>query len=201
MSSIEQMPTTNDEKMSGTINILIKLMNSEPMGLMYSAWGPRMAPAMTPKGLFGGRNAVVAHRRVAVGEPGRGDRGERAAHAEAHDRGPFQARLEVLQRALHLDLGSPDPIEPLHQVVGLVGHGRHPAVVEVGRGRREPGRREALGHALDLVVQAPPFLDHDDAGARAVHLGQIARRRAAVRAGEGDHGQSDRPRTALGQSR
>jgi hypothetical protein len=42
------MPTTNDENMSGTINILIKLMNSEPIGLMYSAEGPSTAPTTTP---------------------------------------------------------------------------------------------------------------------------------------------------------
>ena len=51
MSSIEQMPTTKEEKISGTISILIKLIKSEPMGLMYSAFGQDGARPRHPESL------------------------------------------------------------------------------------------------------------------------------------------------------
>ena len=43
------MPTVIEERTKSTMIILIRLRNIVPMGLRYSAWGPRMTPAMTPK--------------------------------------------------------------------------------------------------------------------------------------------------------
>jgi hypothetical protein len=75
-------------------------------------------------------------------------------------------------------------------VVGFFLLDRALAAVEVGHERQITRLREAVGHAANLVVQAPPFLDHDDGG-RAFGLlraGEITLKRLAVRAGKGNHG-------------
>src|SRR5262245_51964214 len=42
-----------------------------------------------------------------------------------------------------------------------------PAAVEIGRERDEAVAREAVAHVADVVDEAPPLLDHEDAGPAA----------------------------------
>jgi len=53
-------------------------------------------------------------------------------------------------------------IETGHQMVGFVGFGRQAALVEIGGQRVVAGAREAVGDTADLVVEAPPLLNHHD---------------------------------------
>ncbi|MGY4508732.1 hypothetical protein ACVIN2_002186 [Bradyrhizobium sp. USDA 3650] len=65
----------------------------------------------------------------------------------------------------------------------------HLAFVEIRRERIETGQREAVAETLDLVRQAPPFLDDDHARRVAARgIGEIPRCVLAVRALEGDGG-------------
>ena len=63
------------------------------------------------------------------------------------------------------------------------------APVEVRHERPVPGRRELVGDPLDLIVQAPPFLNHDDAGCHgaAGRFGQVSFHDLPVRAGVFNH--------------
>ena len=72
---------------------------------------------------------------------------------------------EVVDGAAHVAAGAVRR-QALHQVPGLVHlvvRGEL-AVIEVGRERDEAGGAETIGHLLDAGVEAPPFLDHEDAG-------------------------------------
>ena len=67
-------------------------------------------------------------------------------------------------------------------------------MIEIGRERDEAFGGEAVGDALDVVVEAPPLLDDDDGGMRAgaIGLSEVPHAVDAVR-GEfdgcgGDHG-------------
>ena len=56
------------------------------------------------------------------------------------------------------------------------------SLVEIRRKRIEPPERETVAHSLDLVLQAPPLLNNDDAWrVAACSIGQIALRIAAIR--------------------
>ena len=93
----------------------------------------------------------------------------------------------MLRRAAQILIRRVGKIEPAHQVVGLIGHGGEAALVEVGRKRVVAGPGKTVGDAANLVVEAPPFLDHDDTrpalpGGREIALGL-----AAVGPGEFDH--------------
>src|SRR6202035_416770 len=59
----------------------------------------------------------------------------------------------------------------------------------IGRQRVEAGQREAVAHALDLILQPPPFLDHHHARRIAAGgIGEIAAGVLAVRTLEGNAG-------------
>jgi len=90
---------------------------------------------------------------------------------------PVRRTSEARRRVAHL--------QRHHVLGGLVGLGqRHlgPRVEIRGEGR-EPGLREPVGRARDLVDEAPPFLDHEDTdgpfGATG-REGQVPVRMAAV---------------------
>src|SRR5205085_12094668 len=78
-------------------------------------------------------------------------------------------------------------VKVAHQVVRLVRDRREATLVEIGGKGVVAGARKPVGDAADLVVETPPFLDHDDArpalpGGREIALGL-----AAVGAGKLDH--------------
>src|SRR5207248_8021200 len=68
-----------------------------------------------------------------------------------------------------------------HLLFGLVGLGRRLAPVEIGGEGEESLRRQAVAHRADVLVQAPPLLQHDR-GRAAARLGrrQVAGRGRAV---------------------
>jgi hypothetical protein len=61
MSSIEQSPTTSELNINGTISILIRLRNSEPIGFsqMVAISSPTMVPTINPA-----TNAELYRRHV-----------------------------------------------------------------------------------------------------------------------------------------
>src|SRR5690606_13173210 len=135
---------------------------------------------------------VVLHGRVATVEVDAGadivaflaggEEAERAAHAEANraDR-PTGELLEVVDGAAQVLFGLFD-LHGHHQLPGLVRLIDHLAVVEVGGERYEAFLREAVADVLDVAVEAPPFLDNDDALAgSAFGFRQVARGLSAVR--------------------
>ena len=86
----------------------------------------------------------------------------------------------MLDRARHLLLG----LVHVHRhqlLLGLVGLLGGLAVEEVGGEGDEALLGEAVDHAADAVVQAPPLLQHDQPRALALGLGQIALGGASVR--------------------
>jgi len=78
----------------------------------------------------------------------------------------------VLHRPGNVLVGGADEVEAAHHVVGLVRLLGHAALVEVGRQRVVALAREPVGDAADLVVETPPFLDHDDPRLALPGLGQ-----------------------------
>src|SRR5689334_20993349 len=60
-------------------------------------------------------------------------------------------------------------------------------MVEVRRQGVEALAGKAIDDRLDMVVEAPPFLDDDDAWARRVTVGHIGLELAAIRALQRDH--------------
>ena len=143
------------------------------------------------------RNAVEHHARGQLRNFRRADDGHRAAEAEAGEADLGAVARQILRGAAHGLRGGVHEVERVHLFAGrvrvVIRH--HLALVEIGRQRVEAGAREAVAHALDLVLQAPPFLDHHDAGRVAARrVGEIAGRVLAVRTLEGDdgaHGSSD----------
>ena len=67
---------------------------------------------------------------------------------------------EVVHRALHV-LGGALDVERHHELGRLVGLLRELAAVDVGGQGHEALRRESVAGLLDLVVHAPPLLEHD----------------------------------------
>ena len=117
-------------------------------------------------------DAVVRHRGLdRVGPQRREPEREPAAHAEADDAhavaGHRVVAAEVVDGAGHV-LGRLLDVQRHHQLTGLVGLRMGPslAVVQVGRERDEPFAGVPVAHLLDLVVEPPPLLDHDDPGPR-----------------------------------
>ena len=89
-------------------------------------------------------------------------------HAEPHDADALArdggVRGEIVDRAAHVP-ARPVRREGLHQAPRLVRFGvpRQFAVIEIGRERHEPGGAESIRHLLDAGIEAPPFLDDQDA--------------------------------------
>jgi hypothetical protein len=69
----------------------------------------------------------------------------------------------MLRRAANVLRCRVAEVETGHQVLGFGGINRDFALVKVGYERAVTESGETVGHAFDLIVQAPPFLDHDDA--------------------------------------
>src|SRR5262249_3240821 len=59
-------------------------------------------------------------------------------------------------------------VESHEQLAGLVGFVRRLSMVEVGRQRREPFRREPIADLLDVAHEAPPLLEDQHAGPLAL---------------------------------
>ena len=87
-------------------------------------------------------------------------------------------------------VGGVGKVQAAFQMRGFIGIAGQAAAVEIGRQGGEAGRREAIGDAANLRVQAPPFLNQDQAWAfeplAAVGLGQVGGTVGAVRAREVD---------------
>ena len=132
-------------------------------------------------GELGRRDAVEADRGRDLGHVHRGGDRQRAAHAEAHDAHARARRCQVPGSAPDVLVRRAREVEPRHQVVRLVGLLSDAALVQVGREGGVAGAREPVGHAADLVVQAPPLLDDDDGRPSGAGLGQVAAGAATVR--------------------
>ena len=111
-----------------------------------------------------GRNAVEADGGIGLRHVDRSGDSQRAAHTKAHYRDLAAGLLQVLDRAAQILVGRAGKIEALHHVVGFVRFRGDPAFVKVWRDGVVAGARKAVGDAADLVVQPPPFLNHDHAG-------------------------------------
>ena len=93
----------------------------------------------------------------------------------------------MLDRAGNVLVGGADEIEAAHHVIGFIRLLRDAAFVEVWRQGVVTGRGEAVGGGLDLIVEAPPFLDDDNAGLALACFGEIALAARAVGTLEVDH--------------
>ena len=122
------------------------------------------------------RVAVPDDARVHLGHVDRREHRERAAHAEAGDADLGAAFLQILDGAADILARRIGEVEPGHQVVRLLRIHRGLAAVEIGHQRAVAGLRQLVGHALDLIVESPPFLDHHQPGClgRCRGLGEIA---------------------------
>jgi hypothetical protein len=89
-------------------------------------------------------------------------------------------RGDVVHRSTHLLLGLRH-VHRHHLLLGLVRLLGGLAVEQVRRQRDVALRGEAVANAADVIVDPPPLLEHDDAGAFALGLGEVALRRCAVR--------------------
>jgi hypothetical protein len=87
---------------------------------------------------------------------------------------------EEVDGAAHVTLGLIH-VEGHHLLLGLVGLGGRLSAVEVGRQRQEAVGGQAIAHRADVVLQAPPLLEHHHRQAVAV-LGdrEVAGGRRAV---------------------
>jgi len=102
--------------------------------------------------------------------------------------GDLVAVLPQLQRsAAQVLMGRRGKIETGHQVVGLVGLARQPALVKIGRQRVVAGAREAVGDPANLVVETPPLLNDDDPGPVVAGHRQVALACHAIRPGKVGH--------------
>ncbi len=77
-------------------------------------------------------------------------------------------------RAADILAGGIAEIEAAHQMFGFGGLYRRLAAVQVGNQCGVAGGGKAVGNTADLVVQPPPFLDHDQA--RCARLRRTAAR-------------------------
>ena len=123
-------------------------------------------------GLRHGRPHTVERHRGAhlVALLGGEQQHESATHAEADgpDLGPGDpfVRQQVVDGAAEVGRSLVDR-QLAHHLAGLVGVVGHPPAVQVGREGHKTCGGEAVGNCGDVVVEPPPLLDHDDAGARA----------------------------------
>ncbi len=124
------------------------------------------------------------HRADILAHPGHHQR-QPAAHAEADDSCPFGFDKwlgnQIIDRALNI-LDRPGAVKFHRQLASFVWLGGFPPAIQVWRQRDEALAREAPGDILDVVVQPPPFLNHDDAGKRprALRPRQVARHEITV---------------------
>jgi hypothetical protein len=133
-------------------------------------------------GLAVRHHVVVGDGGADLGRLRRAPDREPAAGAEP-DRADLAVALRVLEHLLD------GPAHVLHSLVhvqrhqlllGLVRLLGGVAVVEVGSEGDEPLLGEAVAHLPHAVVESPPLVDHDHAGALAVGLGEIAAALPAV---------------------
>jgi len=128
----------------------------------------------------------------------RGDRGQRAEERDAvaeDDKSQWVAELESALSGGEIDLAVHSAKDlPGELARGLALHGAPPraGAEDALCGARtledlEPGAREAVGHPADLVVETPPLLDNDHAGAPLAGSRQIAFSPSPVGACELDH--------------
>ena len=137
------------------------------------------------------RDAVKHHARGEFRDFGGADDGHRAAEAEAGEADLGAVAAEILHGAAHGLRGGVHEIQRVHLFAGGIGVviGHHLALVEIGRQGVEAGQREAVAHALDLILQPPPFLDHHHTRRVAAGgVGEIAAGVLAVRTLEADAG-------------
>ena len=94
--------------------------------------------------------------------------GQAAAHAEPDDAhaAASGAVAHVVDGAAHV-LGRLLQVERHHLLARLIGLGRGLAVVQIGGQGHEALAGQPVADLLDVVDQAPPLLDHDEAGAVA----------------------------------
>src|SRR5947208_437107 len=78
-------------------------------------------------------------------------------------------------------------IKVAHQVVGLIRDRREATLVEIGGKGVVAGARKPVGDAADLIVETPPFLDHDDARPALPGRREITPGPAAIGTRELDH--------------
>src|ERR1700741_944300 len=136
-------------------------------------------------------NAVEHDARGELGNFRSPDDRHGAAQAETGEPDPRAVAPKVLCGAAHGLRGQVHEIERVHLFARRVGVmiGHHLALVEIGRQRIKTRARKTIAHALDLVLQSPPFLDPHDAGRVATGcVGEIAGRFLAVRTLEIDDG-------------
>src|SRR5439155_6565051 len=111
------------------------------------------------RGLFR-RESVPRRCRVDIFDKNGRQYGQGAAHAEA-DHPDFGAGLlQVLRRAANVLTCRLAEIEVSHQVLRLCGIECHLTFIEVGNQRSIAESGELVGDSLDLVIEAPPLLDH-----------------------------------------
>lgn len=125
-----------------------------------------------------------------LGKLGHGQQGQDAAHAEARYRDFAALPLQVVDGAADILIDGIAKVEAVHQVMGFFLFDGHLAPIQVWNQRQVACQGEAVGHAANLIVQAPPFLD-DDNGRRAVELcrlREIALHLLSVGTGERHHG-------------
>jgi hypothetical protein len=117
-----------------------------------------------------------------------GGNGQRAAHAKTHRRNLGASQCtQMIDRAANVLVGGSRKIQTVHQVIRLVGLLGHAALEQVRCQRVVAGPREAVGDAANLVIQAPPFLDHHHAGLALPGAGKVAATGTAVGPLEVDH--------------
>mmetsp|Transcript_9882 Transcript_9882/g.24391 ORF Transcript_9882/g.24391 Transcript_9882/m.24391 type:complete len:241 (+) Transcript_9882:171-893(+) len=107
--------------------------------------------------------AVEGRRAVDVVRVLGADEGERAAHAEPDGAHLGRPRgLQVLGRLADLPLGG-GPVQGAHQVVRLLRVDAQLALVQVRHQAPVPLAGDELRLLLDILVDAPPLLQHDHA--------------------------------------
>src|SRR5262249_19743798 len=88
---------------------------------------------------------------------------KRPSHTKTGDTQTVQTqRLEMRYRTSK-DVHSPFAIQALHELSGLFGALCSLAVVEIGGQRGISLSREPVRDVLDVIVQSPPFLNHNQA--------------------------------------
>ena len=90
--------------------------------------------------------------------------GERATHAVAHHADLATSARKVIHGSPDVLMCGVGEIEAVHHVAGFIGILRHSAFVQVRRQCVVACRRKAVGDTLDLGVETPPLLNHNDAG-------------------------------------
>src|SRR5579883_2905834 len=151
-----------------------------------------------------GRNAVEHDTGGELRNFGGADDGHGTAEAEAGESDLGTVARQILRRSPHRLGRRVHEIQRVHllrrRVRVVIGHDG--ALVEIGRQRIEARAGEAVAHALDLVLQTPPLLDHHHARRIAARgVGEIAGCLFAVgtlESDDGTHGSSAGSLNGLG---